>query len=235
MGKGLRPPPREWLREQIRAGRSRAELADEWGQRSGQAVSAAQIGVWCRRYGIFGARSAPSPRKLPPPAREWLAARLDQTLQEIATAAGTSPNVVSRWLAELGLTRTYRGTPTQARIMGIIAPGGTAAEARAWLTERATTPAVEIAAELGASYQVVHPLMEAFGVAYEPVRRPRPKGQGSVYERWAAGEEWAQRDCPRCPYQAECRRLEPTGRPLRCETGSVEYERAFEGKERVTA
>jgi AraC-like DNA-binding protein len=198
-------------------------------------VSQPQMSAWCRRYGIYGSRSAPSPRKIPPPARAWLESRLHLTLMEIAAEAGTSPTVVSRWLTELGLTRANHGHPIRERVMRIIAPDGRADQARAWLAARATVPVVEIAAELGVSENPIYLLMQEFGVTYLPARRERTRGVGSAHERWARGEEWAQRDCPQCPYQAECRVLQRAGRRVRCESVDVESEQVLEGKERVSA
>jgi hypothetical protein len=147
------------------------------------------------------ARGKKRPDRLPPsPGRDWLAARVEArwSLQAMATERGVSPQTVRKWLAAAGLERQPLGSTSiqqRARVDAIATP--------AWLAERVTVPAVDIAAELGCSDQLVYELMKAAGLDYRPTRR---KHRQPVH----SGE------CETCRLLATCKRIEAVAELLPC-------------------
>jgi hypothetical protein len=201
----LQAPPRDWLMDWARAGKTQAEARVEWGRLTRQEISQPQMSAWFRRYGIMVKQSKPNPRAIPSPGRPWLIDHLDLKIAEMGLAAGgVSDTVIFRWLREEGLVhKAHCGRRSEDRVKAIT---------RERLLALVDKPAYLAAAELHLSVRTVRRLMENADIEYHPSRRKSSR----LKDRWAKGEDWAMHDCPDCPRLAECHGLERQGLALKC-------------------
>lgn len=166
---------REWLTQQVEAGRSNASIAADIG------ITAHAVAGYVQRYGLTRRRPAGTRQCLID--REWLTERVEagRTTASIAAELGVSMSAVSAWVKRYGLTGRRPTGPRPARTPGKVS--SVSYRYREALTveylgqrytrEQATVP--QIAREVGCSGRAVYDALARHRIPLRgQARGPRP-------------------------------------------------------------